>query len=62
MRLEDIIRNAGAVEVRGNRCLDITDICNDSREVTPGAVFIAVKGHEIDGALSPNTRTPDLHS
>jgi len=49
MRLEDIIRNAGAVEVRGNRCLDITDICNDSREVTPGAVFIAVKGHEIDG-------------
>ncbi len=49
MRLENIIRNAGVIEVRGNRCLEITDIRNDSREVTPGAIFIAVKGYAQDG-------------
>ncbi len=49
MRLENIIRNAGVIEVRGNRSLEIADIRNDSREVTPGAIFIAVKGHDSDG-------------
>ena len=49
MRLENIIRNAGVIGVRGNRGLEITDICNDSREVTPGAIFIAVKGYAQDG-------------
>ena len=49
MRLENIIRNAGVIEVRGNRDLEITDICNDSRKVTSGAIFIAVKGHDSDG-------------
>ena len=49
MRLENIIRNAGVIEVRGNLGLGITDICNDSRKVTSGAMFIAVKGHDSDG-------------
>ena len=49
MRLENIIRNAGVIEVRGNLDLGITDICNDSRKVTSGAMFIAVKGHDSDG-------------
>lgn len=49
MRLENIIRNAGVIGVHGNRGLEITDICNDSREVTPGAIFIAVKGYAQDG-------------
>ncbi len=49
MRLENIIRRAGVIEVRGNRSLEIADIRNDSREVTPGAIFIAVKGHDSDG-------------
>ncbi len=49
MRLENIIRNAGVIEVRGDRGLEIADIRNDSREVTPGAIFIAVKGHDSDG-------------
>lgn len=51
MRLENIIRNAGVTEVRGDRGLEITDICNDSRKVTPGSIFIAVKGHDNDGHI-----------
>lgn len=49
MRLEDIIRNAGVIEVRGNRGLEVTGICNDSRKASPGSIFIAVKGHGCDG-------------
>lgn len=49
MRLEDIIRNAGVIEVRGNRGLEVTGICNDSRKASPGSIFIAVKGHDCDG-------------
>lgn len=49
MRLENIIRNADVIEIRGNRDLEVTDICNDSRKVTDGAIFIAVKGHDSDG-------------
>ena len=49
MRLEKIIKDAGVIEVRGNLNLDVTDICNDSRKVTRGAIFIAVKGCGNDG-------------
>ena len=49
MRLEDIIKDSGVIGVRGDLSLEITDICNDSRKVTPGAMFIAVKGHDSDG-------------
>ena len=49
MRLEKIIKDAGVIEVHGNMSLDVTDICNDSRKVTRGAIFIAVKGYGSDG-------------
>ena len=49
MRLEEIIRNCGAVEVKGNPVTEIGGICCDSRKVTPGDLFIAVKGHDSDG-------------
>lgn len=49
MRLEDIIRNAGVIEVRGSRGLEVTGICNDSRKAASGSIFIAVKGHDRDG-------------
>lgn len=28
---------------------DIVNICSDSREVGPGSVFVAIKGHTVDG-------------
>ncbi len=49
MKLRDIIRNSGVTKIQGNQNLEISDICNDSRKVTPGALFIAVKGHDTDG-------------
>ena len=49
MRLEDIIRDGGTIETRGDLGIGIGSICNDSRKVTPGALFIAVKGHGSDG-------------
>lgn len=49
MKLEQIIRDSGAIEVRGNRNLEIASLCNDSRKATPGCLFVAVKGHDADG-------------
>jgi|BioPla2DNA2_1021312.scaffolds.fasta_scaffold04715_7 UDP-N-acetylmuramoyl-L-alanyl-D-glutamate--2,6-diaminopimelate ligase len=49
MKLKTVIKECGAIEVRGDRNLDITALCNDSRKVTPGALFVAVKGHDADG-------------
>lgn len=44
MRLEDIIRNCTVLSVSGSTNIDVTDITNDSRKVTPGCLFVAVSG------------------
>ena len=49
MRLENIIENTGANIVHGNGSTEIRDICNDSRKVSEGSLFIAVKGFASDG-------------
>ncbi len=49
MKLKDIIRNVGATEVRGSGEIEITALVSDSREVVPGALFVAVKGFASDG-------------
>ena len=49
MILERIIRDSGCVLVKGDGKVEITAVCNDSRKVTPGSVFIAVKGYASDG-------------
>lgn len=49
MRIEDIIRDSGAKLVRGDGGLEISCIASDSRKVRPGALFVAVKGHDLDG-------------
>ncbi len=49
MRLENIIRNCGVVEVRGEVAVEISGITSDSRKVVPGSLFIAVKGSAFDG-------------
>jgi len=49
MRLDKIIRNSGAVIVQGNGKVEIDSICSDSRKVSQGAVFVAVKGFATDG-------------
>ena len=49
MRLKDIIKDCGTIEVMGSHDLDIIAICNDSRKVSEGSMFIAVKGYGTDG-------------
>ena len=49
MKLKDIISNIGAVETRGSLDVEITALTGDSREVVPGALFVAVKGFASDG-------------
>ena len=49
MKLKQIIQDTGAVEIRGSQDIEITAITSDSRQVVPGALFIAVKGFASDG-------------
>ena len=42
--LKDILYNAGIIKVHGDLDIDVSDIIFDSREVTMGSVFVAVKG------------------
>ncbi len=49
MKLKDFIQDIGAVDTRGPLDIDITAITSDSRAVTPGSLFIAVKGYAADG-------------
>ena len=49
MRLKDFIQDIGTVETRGPLDIDITAITSDSRAVTPGSLFIAVRGFASDG-------------
>ncbi len=49
MLLKDIIHHIPITETVGNPGVDITGITADSREVTPGALFVAIKGLNTDG-------------
>jgi len=49
MILKDIINEAGVVAVEGRLDRNCTAICSDSRKVTPGSLFVAVKGFASDG-------------
>ena len=49
MRLDQIIAGTGILSSQGNLSCEITAVTSDSRTVTPGALFIAVKGYGSDG-------------
>ncbi len=49
MKLKDIIYESGAISVSGDTGIVITSIASDSRKVTEGSLFIAVKGFASDG-------------
>ena len=49
MRLDRIIRNSGCTVTEGDIFVEIDAVCNDSRKVTRGCVFVAVKGFASDG-------------
>ena len=49
MKLKQIIQNAEVNILHGSADTEITGICSDSRKVTPGSLFFAVKGCASDG-------------
>ena len=49
MILDKVIKNSGATLVHGNTRVEVDSICSDSRKVTAGALFVAVKGFACDG-------------
>lgn len=49
MKLSQILKEIEVLESTVQTDPDITDIVNDSRAVTPGSIFVAVKGFETDG-------------
>lgn len=49
MRLERIITDSGVLAIKGSISKEITLVCNDSRKVIPGSLFVAVKGFATDG-------------
>ena len=49
MILDRIISGCGVTAVEGNTSIEITAVCNDSRKVVPGSLFVAVKGFASDG-------------
>lgn len=50
MRLHSLVRALPAYEIRNEREIAITHITADSRQVTPGALFVAYPGVAVDGA------------
>lgn len=49
MKLEKIIDNCDVTGIYGQKGVDITSVCTDSRKVRAGSMFIAVKGFAGDG-------------
>ncbi len=49
MILEKLIDGSGCTLVRGEAGTEVTSVCNDSRKVTSGALFVAVRGYASDG-------------
>ena len=49
MKLTELIKNTGAVILKGSGETEISAICSDSRKAVPGSLFIAVKGFASDG-------------
>lgn len=50
MKLEALLSQIATIKVEGPTDRDITSIAYDSRQVKPGALFIALKGEKVDGA------------
>ena len=49
MKLDRIISGSGCTVTSGNGLAEVSAVCNDSRQVGPGSLFVAVKGYAIDG-------------
>ena len=49
MILDRVIAGSGCAVTSGSSLVEVSAVCNDSRKVCPGALFVAVKGFASDG-------------
>ena len=49
MKLKDLLQEITPTRLMGTVDGDITGICYDSRKVTPGSLFVAIRGFQSDG-------------
>lgn len=49
MKLKELLEDIPVLSVSADLEQEITDITNDSRQVKPGCVFVAIKGLTMDG-------------
>ena len=49
--LEELVSGLAVAEVSGDLACEISSIEYDSRRVTPGALFVALPGEKVDGAV-----------
>ncbi|MDE6080837.1 MAG: UDP-N-acetylmuramoyl-L-alanyl-D-glutamate--2,6-diaminopimelate ligase, partial [Muribaculaceae bacterium] len=47
--LAELITSIAVKEIVGDTSISVTGITADSRKVAPGALFVAVKGVNVDG-------------
>ena len=58
MKTSELMRGIEVLEWHCDPAMDVTGICYDSRAVTPGAAFVAVRGFAVDGhAFVPAAKT-----
>jgi len=49
MNLQKVLENVKVLETKGNLDIDITNISSDSRKISYGGLFFAIKGFTLDG-------------
>jgi UDP-N-acetylmuramoyl-L-alanyl-D-glutamate--2,6-diaminopimelate ligase len=49
VKIDEILKDIEVVSLKGDNNAEISDIVFDSRKVTPGSLFVAVKGYKSDG-------------
>ena len=49
MKIKEILANCNLLEIEGDKDIDILDLTFDSRKVSDGSLFFAVRGTQVDG-------------
>ncbi|MBI4785551.1 MAG: hypothetical protein HY782_00675 [Chloroflexi bacterium] len=66
MNLSSLLRALPAYQIENERDVEITHITSDSRQVAPGALFVAYPGVKVDPTTQPpnhpTTQPPTLPS
>jgi len=50
MKLKKLLKDIPVLQVKGPKEVHITGICENSRLIVPGNLFVAKKGRTVDGA------------